>query len=213
MVQYHITLNHITNVTAAHVHRAPVGQNGGVIHPLFSSTAFTPTEPVRGSYSFLTDQRLFEMLKGDHYINFHTTQVPSGEIRGQIARYELPTREFVSWLHVTNPVTTSASGLARFRLDPELNVLHYEVDVQGLDSITSAALEQVTPMGNIELHDRQDTFNAETPLTGSRLLYSHQLLELIAGATSLRIGVSANPVNELLGKVLPLRDVFLPLAR
>ena len=98
------------NLTVAHIHRAPVGTNGPVIWGFFG-TPFNDTTPndqvvtpfasgVGGRFqgawdapegnagATLTNQLPF-ILSGGTYINFHTSQFPGGEIRGQI----IPTPE------------------------------------------------------------------------------------------------------------------------
>lgn len=78
----------------AHIHNAPAGQNGPVVHsldnaeipPIAGSSAGT----IIGDWRFddvsnpLTDVLAQELLDGNSYFNIHTDLVPSGEIRGQI---------------------------------------------------------------------------------------------------------------------------------
>jgi hypothetical protein len=72
-----------SGTTAAHIHNAPAGTNGGVIIPL---TGF-PTGVTSGNYTMsfnLTPAQIADLLAGNLYINIHTTGIPGGEIRGQI---------------------------------------------------------------------------------------------------------------------------------
>lgn len=112
-VLYHLSEDHtsldylliatsIDNVTMAHIHLAPVGENGGVVVWLYGPQA-SPTHvftfggllfvqgtitvedlvgTLEGSESL--DPLLAEMESGGAYTNVHTEQYPSGEIRGQI---------------------------------------------------------------------------------------------------------------------------------
>ena len=88
-----LTLSNIKNVTAVHVHCAPLGENGPVGVTLFSGgpTAKkyfqgTITTPDAGNGCGWTDLAsvVTAMRSGDTYVNVHTTTYPSGEIRGQI---------------------------------------------------------------------------------------------------------------------------------
>ncbi|HLO84553.1 MAG TPA: CHRD domain-containing protein [Nostocaceae cyanobacterium] len=78
----------------AHIHNAPIGVNGPVVHdldkantaPIAGSTAGTIT----GDWRFddptrpLTDALAQQLLNGNTYFNIHTSRFPGGEIRGQI---------------------------------------------------------------------------------------------------------------------------------
>jgi hypothetical protein len=87
----------------AHIHNAPAGANGGIVHdldnantaPIAGSTAGTIT----GDWRFddlskpLTDALAQELLSGKAYFNIHTTRFPGGEIRGQIRAVPEPATE------------------------------------------------------------------------------------------------------------------------
>jgi len=67
--------------TAAHIHEAAAGKNGGVIIPLTKSGDNTFTVPAGAK---LTDAQYEAFKKGDLYVNVHTAANPGGEIRGQL---------------------------------------------------------------------------------------------------------------------------------
>ncbi|AIZ63895.1 hypothetical protein PK28_09735 [Hymenobacter sp. DG25B] len=64
--------------SAGHIHAAAPGSNGPVVVP-FSSV----TSPITGTAT-LSEADAAELLKGNFYVNFHTSANPSGEIRGNI---------------------------------------------------------------------------------------------------------------------------------
>lgn len=64
--------------SAGHIHSAAPGSNGPVVVP-FSSVA----SPITGTAT-LSEADAAELLKGNFYVNFHTSANPSGEIRGNI---------------------------------------------------------------------------------------------------------------------------------
>lgn len=76
--------------TSAHIHLAPTGVAGPIIHPF-------PTAPIgvtQGSFTDiwtgLTAGNIAALEAGDTYINIHTEAFPSGEIRGQIVPTVIP---------------------------------------------------------------------------------------------------------------------------
>lgn len=96
-LHYSLTVANIENVTASHIHLAPAGANGGVVVFLFGPAA--PAGPLAGKIAMgtITGANLINALAGeplsvliDHmrsgnaYVNVHTSQIPGGEIRGQI---------------------------------------------------------------------------------------------------------------------------------
>lgn len=93
-LEYKITIANIDNVTASHFHLAPEGENGGVVAFLFRGPVIDPdgilaegtiTESdvigaLDGDFQALID----EIRAGNIYVNVHSTQLPGGEIRGQL---------------------------------------------------------------------------------------------------------------------------------
>jgi hypothetical protein len=68
-------------VTAAHIHKAPVGVNGPIVIPL--------TPPTNGAVIACTaaDPALIQDISrhpSDYYANVHTTVFPAGAVRGQL---------------------------------------------------------------------------------------------------------------------------------
>ena len=100
-LHYRLIVANIENVTQAHIHLAPAGQNGPVVAWLYPSAP--PPVPIPGPSQgplnegviTATDLRgplaggelsdlLDHLRAGNAYVNVHTTQIPAGEIRGQI---------------------------------------------------------------------------------------------------------------------------------
>jgi hypothetical protein len=97
-IMYTVNVTDIENVTAAHIHRGQVGENGPIVITLFKGDTPTTTMttgvlsegnitatnlegPMAGqSLSNLTSA----MQNEQTYVNVHTQQNPNGEIRGQI---------------------------------------------------------------------------------------------------------------------------------
>lgn len=98
-LNYRLIVANIENVTAAHIHLAPRGENGDIVAFLFD-----PEEPTEGRTNGVLaegtitsadlvgplegstlSELIDEMEAGNTYVNVHTVQHPSGEIRGQIS--------------------------------------------------------------------------------------------------------------------------------
>lgn len=78
-LSYELTIMDIENVTMAHIHEAPRGENGGVIFPLAASSFQSLMDEIE-----LNEEQLQALLAERYYFNVHTDQNPPGEIRGQI---------------------------------------------------------------------------------------------------------------------------------
>jgi hypothetical protein len=100
-IDYKLIVANIQNVTMAHIHLAPVGQNGGVVVWLYPDAPPMQLIPGRSDgvlatgtitasdlVGALEDADLAdlveEMRTGNAYVNVHTSQFPGGEVRGQI---------------------------------------------------------------------------------------------------------------------------------
>ena len=67
--------------TAAHIHMAPTGANGGVIVP-FVKSGENSWSPQPGAK--LTDEQYASFKAGNLYVNVHSAANKGGEIRGQL---------------------------------------------------------------------------------------------------------------------------------
>jgi hypothetical protein len=69
--------------TVSHIHRAPLGQSGGVV---FGFNDPGGGWPLSGSavWNGLSADNINDLFLGNLYANFHTSAHPGGEIRGQI---------------------------------------------------------------------------------------------------------------------------------
>lgn len=114
-----------SNVTMAHIHGAAMrGQNAGIVVPL------TPTGTTSGTLSgnaILSAQQLSDVLAGLTYVNVHTVNVASGEIRGQLDL--TPTVDCPAGL-VSDPVLSDVAGATY--LGPNIND-HLECFAVSLD--------------------------------------------------------------------------------
>jgi hypothetical protein len=100
-LHYRLIVANIQNVTQAHIHRAPAGENGPVVAWLYpdappaqlipgrssgilATGVITPDDLVGPLADATLDDLSEAMRAGNTYVNVHTSQYPPGEIRGQI---------------------------------------------------------------------------------------------------------------------------------
>lgn len=70
--------------SASHIHMAAEGENGGAIQPLDPDiNSDSISGAFNGSYT-LTAPHISALKAGNFYINVHSSEHPSGEIRGQL---------------------------------------------------------------------------------------------------------------------------------
>ena len=97
-IYYKLLVANIENVTMSHFHMAEAGANGGPVVWLYDNRSGQPAGPSNGVLAegtVMADDLiggmagnmagLIEAIRnGNIYVNVHTQQVPSGEIRGQL---------------------------------------------------------------------------------------------------------------------------------
>jgi hypothetical protein len=70
--------------TPAHIHMAPLGENGDVVFPLNVSAAEDWMSGIFSLSTTLTPEQIDALNAGELYINIHTEMHQGGELRGQI---------------------------------------------------------------------------------------------------------------------------------
>ena len=77
--RFHLECEHdVAGAVAAHIHRAPAGENGPVIFDLGD-----PSSPIVATWEPTPDE-VEALLAGELYVQVHSPAFPPGEIRGQI---------------------------------------------------------------------------------------------------------------------------------
>ncbi len=220
-LEYRVLVQDIEHITMAHIHKAPTGSNGPVIVTLYNGTgAFDTASPISGTAPVDTPFVL-NLLAGNHYINVHTSHLPSGEIRGQLMPYTPPSTwvATLSGNQETPPVTTDASGDASFTLDPALNLLQYTVAVTDIVGTTASHIH-LAPVGKNGpiifglFSAAQGVLDATHPLGGGLPLSGKNLVDLLTGYYYVNVHTAANPSGEIRGQITlpsPNQSLFLPL--
>lgn len=97
-IHYKLITANIKNVKFSHFHLAPAGVNGGVVVTLYVNPNAQPSGPANGvlAEGYITSENITGALAGDMsglisairagniYVNVHTQQIGSGELRGQL---------------------------------------------------------------------------------------------------------------------------------
>jgi hypothetical protein len=92
-ISYRIRASRIDNVVAGHIHAGEPGVNGGVLVNLidepptgnrFNIRGTITDADIGGDYDDVVDLWI-DMVLGKTYVNIHTTDVPSGELRADIS--------------------------------------------------------------------------------------------------------------------------------
>ena len=138
-----LTLTGMT-ATMAHIHTGDVGANGPV--------TFTLTETAAGSGIWLsaadtvmTEAQIATLMAGGFYFNAHSAAMPSGEIRGQVARnlgYAI--------LNATQEVPTNvstAAGVGTLVVDPTTRAVSGGITLTGMTA-TVAHIHTGVPGAN-----------------------------------------------------------------
>ena len=77
-------------LTAAHIHKAARGTNGGIVHNIWvrnvtTTEPFEVGSPIGRTFQF-TAENLADLRAGNYYVNVHSSRNGGGEIRGQLTR-------------------------------------------------------------------------------------------------------------------------------
>lgn len=94
-IYYKLIVSNLKNVVGAHFHMAPAGENGPVVAFLFTgnvanqngilSEGVITADDITGPLAGLGMDALIERIRnGRIYVNVHTSDVPTGAIRGQL---------------------------------------------------------------------------------------------------------------------------------
>ena len=197
---YYITYTGLTSTeTMAHFHKAPKGVSGGVVYALSNSA------PKEGMQS-LTAADVADIEAGRWYVNVHTSNFPSGEIRGQI----LPGNECytasLSGAAEVPPNTSAGKGAGTFALAPDRRLV-YDIGFTGMT-------ERVSNGAHIHKGILGIAGSVVFPLPagiakrGNITLTSDQLAELRSNQYYVNIHSETFPNGEIRGQIFPASNCF-----
>ena len=205
-LEYHITIEGVAP-TAAHFHNAAFDGNGAVVKTLDFSNSFTifgtwsgsdPTDP-------LTPELVTELLAGRLYLNIHTADNPSGEIRGNAVGFPVGFA-ILSGDNVVPSVSTEAQGSLVFVIVGESRDLLYSINIAGLTPTAShfhgaesgSNGSVLIPFGLIDNHaDSGFAFGEPSP----KDITDSLITEILTGNVYVNIHTSDNPAGEIRGQL------------
>ena len=191
-------------ITAAHLHKAVAGSNGGVVQDLSS---FISGNRISGS---VDPSMYLEALKGDSlYLNIHTAANPNGEIRGQLVlEHYLHFDAMLDEAQETTPVTGNNDGIgeATMKLNYTFDTLWYHAQMNDLSGpITAAHFHkgEAGTSGGVVMGIPSANINGNVisgMITGTALADTF-LEDMLSGAIYLNIHTTMNPNGEVRGQV------------
>ncbi len=204
-----VTVTDITDITAAHIHFAPAGVNGGVVKLLYTSggpEGFTPTNPIAHGAA-MNGRDWVNALSGYWYVNVHSMAKPSGEIRGQVGAE----RTYMAALLGANevpPVATNATGRSVLVLNDEATALSYRLGVQDIEHISAAHIHRGAAGVNgavvATLYNGVGDFDPANPIEGAATLATPDILRLFKQGLYVNVHTMHVPSGEIRGQIVPL---------
>jgi hypothetical protein len=229
-LHYRLLIRDLYGITMAHIHRAPAGVNGPIIHWLYDPSGveapggvFDDHNPVSGMLT-LSNADIFDLLRGDFYVNIHTSANTGGEIRGQLGPHDAPDHfnALLSGREEVPAVVTEAEGVARFTYDSSLDILHYNVVVRDLVSPTMAHIHRALPGQNGPVvhwlyHDTGvnapgGPWDENNPVAGGLMLNAEHTLDLLTGYYYVNAHTPAHPAGEIRGQIGGVQIFRAPLS-
>lgn len=193
--------------TMAHIHTGRIGNNGGVLVDLVQSgenlgTWMTPENTQ-------IDEETFAVLaSGGHYVNIHTAENPTGEIRGQILTDQFALSTFaLSGEQEVPSVTTDASGRGYVLVDTADLTVELVVLTEGVDNATAAHIHTGPAGENGDILVALDQITTEPGkwVTPAETAITEEILAvLISGGHYVNVHTPAFPNGEIRGQMFPV---------
>ena len=193
------TTVNVANATLAHIHDGNVGVPGSVVVPLTQSAVGSATWNVPAN-TVLTDVQIARLQAGGFYVNIHTTQNPSGEIRGQLVA-----SGFSAALTVAQEVPAPAfqqAGSGSVTLDPVTKMLTGSFTTVNVANATLAHIHDgdVGVAGPVVVALTQSAANTWS-VPANTLLTDAQIARLRAGGYYVNVHTTQSPGGEIRGQL------------
>jgi hypothetical protein len=191
--------------TAAHIHDAFAGQNGGVVVGLEQDTG-DPARWVVPDGTVLTEANLDRLVAGAFYLNAHSATHADGHVRGQVALPGITVAiAHMAGLQEVPVVSSNASGQAGVTVNEDTGAVQIHLIVDGLSDATDAHLHSgvAGTSGGVIVGLEQDGSDPSHWLVDGEVLTAAQVDEILAAGTYVNIHTPANPDGELRGQAVP----------
>lgn len=204
LMTLHANTNRLDDASAAHLHGAFGGANGGVEVGLMqdgSNPAHWFVEQ-----AVLTSAQLDALLAGATYVNIHSPANPGGEIRGQVIPDDI--------VFATGPlsgnqrvpvVSTTASGTFAVTANPTTNTLIAHANTSDVVNPTVAHIHNgiAGTNGGVEIGLDLDSADNSHWSAIDAPIDANQLAELRSGQYYLNVHTQSNPGGEIRGQIAP----------
>jgi len=186
--------------SAGHIHVGAAGTNGKVIKPF----AFVGNS-AEGVYSNIPDSLIIQFIKGNTYLNVHTSANPAGEIRGQLNYTSgVGFVTTLDGLQENPPLNVPGQGTGYFIWgSPVQNALNFQVTVAGLtSSYTGSHFHVGGPGVNGAVVHGYDFGTDSTVNSTWNNPADDYLIDLAQGNLYTNVHTSNNPGGEIRGQLI-----------
>jgi trimeric autotransporter adhesin len=215
-------------ITASHIHRGAVGVAGPIVIGFTPAASFS-NGTLTGTFAITSDLAT-EILQnpGNFYVNVHTSACGGGAARGQLAFVSGGPVMYAAQLRGANevpPVTSNAFGSALVTLDPNTNLLAWEVATSGIVSPTLSHIHRGNSSVSGPVIINFATGAAQIPngrtngtitLTPAGALTAADITALGAASTAngfyVNVHSTAFGSGEIRGQLVPAQELDVPVA-
>jgi len=190
----------LSDVTAAHIHQAYAGSNGGVVGTFTMSSSETDFLELSGTFS-LDEIAAFE--NGEHYFNLHTSSNASGELRGQVIPKNISMiRSTLDSDQVVESVNSNAMGIAYSTVNMSTGNIVANLQLFDISDVSAIHIHQGTAgsSGGVVL----TLSSSETDIWGvSDSLDTAELAQFKDGDLYYNVHTAAFAAGEIRGQITP----------
>lgn len=195
----------VDDATAAHIHSAAIGTNGGVLIALEQSSENMGIWAAPED-SNLTEAEFNMLMEGGHYVNVHTPAHASGEIRGQILTDNFVLMTFsIEGSQEVPPVTTDAMGSGYALVNLANNELELKAVTSGVSDATAAHIHTgiLGINGGVAIALEQDSADDNIWMTPADTMLEQSVLDTLMDAGHyVNIHTPANAAGEIRGQII-----------
>ena len=192
-----ITLTGMT-ATAAHIHSGAIGSNGPSIFPLTETAAGSGIWAAAADAT-LTDAQLALLNAGSLYFNAHSTALPTGQVRGQIAR-NVRTASLTG-AQENPPTATTASGTGMLVVDPVTRGASGSITISGMTATAAHIHLGATGVNGPNIVPLTDAGGGVFNVPAGIVLSADQFRAYKQGELYFNAHSTTNPGGEIRGQI------------